>query len=226
MNNNLQSNFQNTGTFVKNPKPTWWLSWPFIIIIFIAFWPAALFLMWKRTTIDKKAALLSGKIITILGCISLCIVFLGLFVCFSQGFKKDDVTTILFFLFAGVGLLALGKKIQGNAGRSKKYISIIVNDGIINIDNIAAAIPTSYENAEKDLQRMIDKGFFQGAYINETERQIVLPGKHQEPSSNQSKNAKQSIKMQVVTCKGCGAQNSIAVETVGECEFCGSKLEG
>ena len=72
---------------------------------------------------------------------------------------------------------------------------------------------------------MVNKGFFEGAYINESVRRIVIPRKHQEPLYNQSNNADQSIRMQIVTCKGCGANNSIAAGTVGECEFCGSKIE-
>ncbi|MBC2579427.1 hypothetical protein [Clostridium sp. DJ247] len=225
MNSNLQNDFQNAKVSVKNPKPEWWLSWPAIIIICIVFWPVGLFLIWKRTTIDKKAALFSGRAIGIFGWISLSFALLGFLVSISEGFESDDVTAILFFLLAGIGLVILGKKIKNNANKSKKYISIIVNDGVIDIDNIAAAIPTSYENAIKDLQKMIDKGFFEGAYINESVRQIVIPRKHQEPLYNQSNNADQSIRMQIVTCKGCGAHNSIATGTVGECEFCGSKIE-
>lgn len=225
MNSNLQNNFKNSETLIRNPKPEWWLSWPAIVIAFIVFWPIGLFLIWKRTSIDKKAALLSGKTIGILGWISLSIAFLGFFVSISDGIKSDDISAIIFFLLAGAGLIALGKKIKNNADKSKKYISIIVNDGVIDIDNIATAIPTSYENAKKDLQKMIDKGFFEGAYINESERQIVLPKKHQESPYNQSNNAEQNTRMKVITCKGCGAQNSIAAGTVGECEFCGSKIQ-
>ncbi|MDR3597618.1 hypothetical protein [Clostridium sp.] len=225
MNSNLQNNFQNCETLIRNPKPEWWLSWPAIVIAFIVFWPIGLFLIWKRTSIDKKAALLSGKTIGILGWVSLSIAFIGFFVSISDGIKSDDISTIIFFLLAGAGLIALGKKIKNNADKSKKYISIIVNDGVIDIDNIAATIPTSYENAKKDLQKMINKGFFEGAYINESERQIVLPKKHQDPLYDQSNNVEENTRMQFVTCKGCGAQNSIVAGTVGECEFCGSKIE-
>lgn len=223
MNNNLQNNFQNTEAI--NPKLKWWLSWPFIIVAFIFFWPAALFLIWKRTTIDKKASILSGNILTLLGYVSLAIIALGIFVSIFQGFKSNDVRSITFFLFAGVGLLLLGRKVNANAEKSKKYISIIVNNGIIDIDNIAATIPTSYAKARNDLQNMINKGFFQGAYINDSERQIVLPNRHEGSSSNENSTEKTS-KVHVVTCNSCGAQNSIASGSVGECEYCGSKIEG
>lgn len=225
MNSNLQNDFKNTETSIINTKIEWWLSWPFIIITFILFWPISLFLIWKRTTLNKKTALVSGKTIVILGWVNLSLALLRLFAGISKGLKKDDITATLFFLLVGACLLTLGKKIKNNADKSKKYISLIVNDGIIDIDNIAVAIPTSYENAKKDLQKMINKGFFEDSYINESERQIVLPRKHVEPLSRQFNNDEKNIRMQVVTCKGCGAQNSIAVGTVGECDFCSSKIE-
>lgn len=221
MNNNLEKIKAST----RNIKSEWWLSWPAIIAACFLFWPVGLFLIWKKTSVDKKAALFSGKIVGIFGWVSVVFAVLVIVVGLSEGFASDDAPFIIFFILAGVGLIFLGKKITNSASRSKKYISIIVNDEITDLDNIAAAVPTTYDNARKDIQKMIDKGFFEGAYINDSERKIVMPKKHQEPIYNQSVNSGQTIKMQVVTCKGCGAQNSIAAGTVSECEFCGSKIE-
>jgi len=221
MNNNFQNNFQNAQT----PQIKWWLSWPFIIIVFFVFWPVSLFLIWKRSGFDKKVNLLSGNTIFILSYASLAFAFLGLLVSISEGLTSDNIIGIMFFLLSGIGLVWVGKKLKNNADKSKKYISIIANKGIIDIDNIAAAIPTSYEITKKDLQKMIDKGFFEGAYINESERQIILPKKHQANSSDQSSMTQDNARMHAVTCKCCGAQNSVAAGTVGDCEFCGSKIE-
>jgi len=214
----MNSDFQNT-------QLKWWLSWPFIIIIFIIFLPLGLFLIWKRSLIDKKANSPLGNIIFIFGCINLFILFTGLVQCITKGFKSGDISTIIFFLLSGIGLIWIGKKIKNNVKKSEKYISIIANKGILDIDIIAAAIPTSYENAIKDLQQIFDEGFFGGAYINESKRQIIMPQKTVEHSSNQSNMAAESPKMHVVTCKNCGAQNSISAGTVVDCEFCGSKIE-
>ena len=75
-------------------------------------------MIWKRATIDKKTALLSGKTINLLGWASLFIAFLGLFVNLSEGFKSEDVGIIIFFLLVGAYLLALGKKIRNNAKKN------------------------------------------------------------------------------------------------------------
>lgn len=218
----MNSHFQNA----QNPPLKWWLSWSAIIIAFIVFFPIGLFLIWKRSLIDRKAASPLGKIIFILGCVNLLIVFSGLVQCITtEGFASGNISKIIFFLLSGIGLIWIGKKIKNNIDKSEKYISIIANKGILDIDRIAAAIPTSYENAIKDLQNIFDEGFFGGAYINESKRQIIMPQKTQQHSSNQSNMAPESPRMHVVTCKGCGAQNSIAAGTVGDCEFCGSKIE-
>ncbi|SCY91260.1 DUF4381 domain-containing protein [Alkaliphilus peptidifermentans] len=210
----------------KNPPISWWLSWPIIIIVTIVFWPVGIFLIWKRTTIDKKAALISGKIITIIGWISVAFAVIGLLVSISEGLGSDDVFMILFFLIAGGALIFLGRRTKQNAERFKKYISIIVNHEETSINNIAAAIPTSYEVAKKDIQKMINRGYFSGAYINETLKEIILP-KEQDiynMDTNVKVDSNPNLEMVAVRCKGCGANNKIRKGSVDECQYCGSPI--
>lgn len=226
MNNNTQNDFEYNRVIVKNPKPEWWISWPVIIIAFILFFPVGILLAWTRHTLNKKAYLYSGNsIIIILGCISLFGALVGFISSIFKGFKDGTASAIIFYLLIGAIFFAVDRKLKTYTANSRKYISIVIRDRVMDIDNIAATLPTSYENAKRDLQRMLNKGFFPGAYINEEERQIILPQRHTESSKNKSNNTTESVKMQLVKCNGCGAQNSIPVGTIGECEFCGSKLE-
>lgn len=220
----MNYNFNNIEVSVKNPNPKWWLSLPFIIFTFIAFFPIGIFLMWKRYTTYEKNSLQSGKAVTIIGCILLFGALSMFTVSISDGFKEGKFP-LLFYLLSGISLVLVGKKRKENTKKFKKYISIIINDEIMDIDNISALIPASYENTKEYLQNMIDNGFFQDAYIDEIRRQIVFPKKKETNSYNQFNNTENNIRMKVVTCNGCGAQNSIATGTVGECEFCGSKIE-
>lgn len=224
--NNSNSSLQRDANkdIIKNKKCEWWVSWPVIVIACILFWPIGIFLIWKRTSVDKKAALNTGKTISIFGWICLAFAFLGLFVGISEGFASDDAGMILFFGIAGLVLVAFGKYTSNSAKKSRKYIAIVVNQEMTSIDNIAASIPTTYDDAKKDLQKMIDKGYFDGAYINESAREIILPKKQPEVTNNQLNNVTQNITMQSIVCKSCGANNKIAAGTVGECEFCGSMI--
>lgn len=220
----MNYNFNNIEVSVKTPKPKWWLSLPFIIFTFIAFFPIGIFLMWKRYTTYEKNSLQSGKAVTIIGCILLFGALVMFTTIASDGFKEGKFA-LLFYLLSGISLVLVGKKRKENTKKFKKYISIIINDEIMDIDNISAIIPASYENTKDYLQNMIDNGFFQDAYIDEIKRQIVFPKMKEAKSDNQFNNTEKNIRMKVVTCNGCGAQNSISAGTVGECEFCGSKIE-
>lgn len=220
----MNYNFNNIEISVKMPKPKWWLSLPFIIFTFLAFFPIGIFLMWKRYTTYEKNSLQSGKAVTIIGCILLFGALVLFISSISDGLKEGKFG-ILFYLLSGISLILVGIKRKENVKKFKKYISIINNDEIMDIDNISAIIPASYENTKEYLQNMIDNGFFQDAYIDEIKRQIVFPKMKEAKPDNQFNNTEKNIRMKVVTCNGCGAQNSIATGTVGECEFCGSKIE-
>ena len=53
----------------------WWLSWPFIVVILLLFWPVGIFLIWKRNTVSKKTAMSLGKVLWIVGW---CVLVFGL----------------------------------------------------------------------------------------------------------------------------------------------------
>jgi hypothetical protein len=80
----------------KNPKIKAAYSWPVIILACIIFWPVGLFLLWRRTSIDKKASLTVGKVVTVCGFVCLAFSLLGFSVSVSEGFGSDDVSMIIF----------------------------------------------------------------------------------------------------------------------------------
>ena len=162
--------------------------------------------------------------VTICGFVCLVFSLLGLAVSFSEGFGRDDVSMITFFIIAGISLILLGNSMTKNAGKYKKYLSIIVNQNITSIDNIAAANTVSYDVAKKDIQKMIDNGYFSGAYINDGTRELVLPQNRHAENTLQN-DYEQNVQTKVVTCKSCGARNTVVVGKTGECEFCGSPID-
>lgn len=223
--NGLQSQFNKAvkNDVAKNPKISSAYSWPVVILTCIIFWPIGLFLLWKRVSIDRKASLTTGRLVIICGLTSLAFSLMGLLVSLSEGIKSDDVNMIIFFVAAGIGLLLFGNSMIKNARKYKKYLSIIVNQNMTSIDNIAAANTVSYDEAKKDIQKMIDKGYFSGAYINDGTRELVLPQVKQTENIVQS-NYEEPVETKVVTCKNCGANNTVIVGKTSECEFCGSPI--
>ncbi len=200
-------------------------SWPIIILALCIFWPVGVFLIIKRISVDKKAAMGAGKLIGGIGIASYCIAGIGFVACLSEGFGSDDIGMILFFGIAGFVLQKVSKKTKKDAEDVKKYLSVIVNENERQIDVIASSIGKSYDVAKNDIQKLISKGYLKNAYINEGTREVVLPNTEiQEQVGATVNTTTNSVTKKIVACPCCGANNTI-IGDMGECEYCGSSLK-
>lgn len=85
----------------------------------------------------------------------------------SYGFYAGELATGGLFLGGGLGMLFMANEIKKKFKRYKKYAAIIGQSESMLIENIASKIPTTYDKACKDLEDMIDEGFFgSGAYLD------------------------------------------------------------
>ena len=142
------------------------------------------------------------------------------------GFISDadyDVAAMLvcvFFIVGGVMLLRKAKQTQVQADNIKRYISIIVNHNVREIDAISKAMGRPYDDVKSDIQNLINNDFLKNAYINEQTGCVVLA------SDNVRNEAqpKADLRPRVVTCKCCGAHNTVTGD-VGKCEYCDSPIQ-
>lgn len=200
-------------------------SWPVIILALCIFWPAGIFLIIKRVSVDKKTAMGAGKLIGGIGIASYCIAGIGFIACLSDGFGSDDIGMILFFGIAGFALQKVSQKIKREAEDVKKYLSVIVNGNERQIDVIASSMGKSYDVAKNDIQKLISKGYLKNAYINEGTREVVLPNNNiQEQVGTMTNTTANNVTTKIVACPCCGANNTIMGD-MGECEYCGSPLK-
>lgn len=189
-------------------------SWPVIIVLLFLFWPLGLYLLYKKAQTDKKTALTASKILNLLGTILIVV-----------GVVTIIVGVGIFYLIAGIILKKFAKKLLNSAENVKKYLAIVINGNVRQLDSIASAVGKPYDTVKKDLQKLIDDGYFKNAYIDEAAREIVLA----QPSSvasnvNTYGSADASaVPPRVVSCPCCGANNTV-VGAMGECEYCGSPL--
>lgn len=201
-------------------------SWPIIILALCVFWPIGIFLLIKRVSKDKKAAMGAGKLISFLGIASYCIAILGVIVCISEGVTGEGVGMVLFFAVAGFALRKVAKGIVKNAENVKQYLSIIVNGNVRQLDTIASTTGKSYDVVYKDIKKMMEKGYLKNAYIDEGMRELVLPD-HIPAAQNSISEANvnpNAAPAKIVACSCCGANNTIYGD-IGECEYCGSPLK-
>jgi len=221
-------------SYVKEKKST---SWGLIIVVLIIFWPVGLFLLYGKITGDKAAALKNSKVLNIMGWVFVALAIMYLLMAITGNLKTENGSSavesfMMAFVFFGGGgtfLIYIAKKMKVNAEKFKKYIAIVINNNETSIDNIAAAAPSSYEQTKKDLQKMIDNGYFENAYIDVSKREIVLPNKNHVQThsiSNIQMNASvNEPQIKAVVCRNCGANNKIVEGQACECEYCGSILK-
>ena len=200
-------------------------SWPVIILALCVFWPVGLYLIIKRTSLDKTAVMKSssGKGLNITAIVLIVLGGFGIIGSFDP-FDFGSLVIFLFFIAGGVVLLNKAKKIKAEGETIKKYLAIIVNGGERQLDAVASATGKQYDVVKNDVQKMIDKGFLKNAYINENTREIVLASA---PTPNVNADATTStstnVQTRVVACPCCGANNTVS-GNLGECEYCGSPL--
>lgn len=212
-------------------KVSFWYSWPVIIIAFIVFWPVAVFLIIKRISVDKRTAMRAAKLLNGLGITLYVITVLGFIGCFTEGFDMDVIIGLVFFGVAGYALRRVARKSRKEAESVKKYLSVIVNGGVHQLDAIASATGNSYEVVHEDINKMIEKGYLKNAYIDEGIREIVLSNSAPAVQSNINNVAAntapvytESVQTRIVACPCCGANNTVS-GALGECEYCGSPLK-
>lgn len=200
-----------------------WYSWPAIILMLIFFWPVGAYFLIKRISGDTRAAMSAkAAYIKYAGIALIVFAVIGML-----GSESDDTLVVGLFIGAGgIVLLRFGNKVKREADDIRKYLSIVVNGYTRKIDEIAAAAGKPYEEAKRDLHSMIDKGYLKNAYIDESERRIVLANDHSVPDYESAENSveHEDVETHMVVCPNCGANNLVALGSA-ECEYCGSPLE-
>lgn len=208
-------------------------SWGAVIILLFVFWPVGLYLLIKKLSSDKAAAISSGgKGLKIAGIVMIVFAAVGalgfLSSAIDYGVTSDDIGGLVFLLFfaaGGAALLRKAKNIKKEAESIKEYLAIIVNGGVRQLDTIASTAGKTYEVVRKDIKNMIDKGYLKNAYIDESIREVILSsGAPIAPQSTTNTASSAPVKTKIVVCPCCGANNTISGD-LGECEYCGSPLK-
>lgn len=196
------------------------VSWGWIIFWCVFFFPVGIFLIFKKINSDKTATLNNSKTVLIISYVLFVFSIIYVTMIFSEG--TSMIAAALLTGVGGIWLNIIAKKMKVNGEKYKKYITLVINQNVSDIDNIAPAVNVTYEVAKDDLQKMIDLGYFIGAYINETSREIIL-AKHNSNLVNQP-TLNQTVS-RIVACKSCGANNTIILGKTNVCEYCGSAIE-
>ncbi len=92
-----------------------------------------------------------------------------------------------------------------------KYMVHFLDDDAYSLTNLAALTGTKVEIVKKNIEYMIQRKFFDNAYIDEEKNCLVFP---LEKNNDTCK------------CPNCGGVNKVVRGVIIECDYCGSYIRG
>lgn len=121
----------------------------------------------KQAKPKKQKAKPAGVALRILGIICLAIAGILGWVSLMDGFNPEPLNVMAGFLGAGGIMFGRGSYLNKMSRRSQRYILAIGNVDAMPIDEIAKRVNRKPGQAEKELQKLIDKGYLgEDAYID------------------------------------------------------------
>ena len=214
-------------------------SWGLIVLMLFLFFPVAIFMICKKMSSEKFSYIKNGKSLRVLGIVLLCFAAIYLIIGLTDGFEPtEDGSSVVGgvivceLIFGGCGGLCVFKGIDYIKLGTKynRYVSIINASNDLLVDNIAAAVPTTYDKAIVDIQSMLDAGFFMNAYLDLNKRELIMAKAAIQPNivvNNvyaTSSTGEMNSQPHSVKCPNCGATNTVVPGAENECEYCGSAL--
>ena len=145
--------------------------------------------------------------------------------------EADEEVFFVIFLSVltalGILLMVKGRKKIRLIKNYYDYSARLDADPTKSIALLASSTGVTVAAATKNISEMIVLGFFPGCCLDEYGSRLVTPNAApvQQTVFTPVYNATtQNTRYVTVQCKGCGAINKIIAGSVGECEFCGSKI--
>lgn len=166
------------------------------------------------------------------GCWGVFFALIALYAMFDDEKDGAGLIMIMWLLAAlGFSVFYLGMKRTKMRMEFKKYIAHLSADPSGSLENLASATGASVDKVKKNLKYMINKRFFTDAFINEQTSQLIFPSmaqrlQQQAQTMPYAGPGTAQPELVVCTCRCCGGINKIAKGTAGECDYCGSPLQG
>jgi len=195
------------------------ISWTWIILALVIFWPVGLVLLFKRLSSDRTAVFSCGK--------NLRTVYIVLFVVGGLAIIANQFGIGVLLVIGGIIVLRTARNRDTSAQRYRYYLDVIFNHGETSINAIAHHAGVTYHVASVELQHMLQLGYLPGAWIDLNTQEIVFPAEIEPPPESVSYTAPAMQPMhttRIVACRGCGANNKVTGIS-GHCEYCGSLVK-
>lgn len=215
------------GNIVLTKKGTRPISSVLIVAMFIIFFPIGIVLLVIRLKNRRAAVRQNGNLLILVGIFFVLETITGIYMFSTGQFESPEngsampimaVSVLVMAIIAVFSLLA-GLRRRKDGARYERCVSLIGKQHAVSIDTLASLFPASYDQTAADLQRMLAEGYFtDDARIDFTGRRLFL-GRENAPAPQPEPEAPSTV-----TCKGCGAVNTLAPGGSAVCEYCGAPL--
>lgn len=225
-------------SFYNYERDPFYYSWGFIFLAFCFFFPLGIFLVARRFSLHRRYRFTSGRGAIILGIV---LIFFGIMIYNNpiDPYVLDQARELQFqqtygsiLGLGGLLVMFMGIIMRMKAKRYQKYIHLIVNEDISDIDVIAKRMYTTNSVVINDINKLIDERYLSGYVIDSETNRIITP-----KEKEQRKQEEHLIRMEemrerlekkrytrVVMCPNCGASNVVEAK-IGKCEYCNSYIQ-
>lgn len=193
--------------------------WWFIILMLLIFWPVGIVLIIIKVSKDKKASMTLGIVMKIVGwCgVAFCAMMTAVVVS-EPPIDALDIVLLVIMYVPCIIFIVFGAKTRKRAKLYKRYLNLIINMNMTQIDNIAYEMKLPKDKVAEDIKTMIDKKFLPNAALHGDNITIEKTAVEDKKYTS------------VVECPCCGAKNIVSADRrsdtqIGVCEYCGSVLK-
>ncbi len=95
---------------------------------------------------------------------------------YSWGWLVGETMPLLALCLVGVALIGAGESRKRKLRRFERYLSMIGSRTTVSLASLAKAMGTSERNVEKELEEMLERGFWAEGYVDAARRALILGG--------------------------------------------------
>ncbi len=93
---------------------------------------------------------------------------------FDWGYFFENVTPPLVLTLAGLTFLGVAGSRRRKLKRFQKYMTMVGSKNVVSLEALAKSMGCSEKKVEKDLEEMLDRGFWDEGYVDAAQRLLVL----------------------------------------------------